>query len=165
MSSTARFGLPLLDAGQAQKELTHNEALTLIDALVQPLAQAAGGETPPGDPDPGQCWIVGAAPEGDWAGAARALAIWTAGGWRFVAPREGMTVPLRADGITARYAAGEWVLGVISANEVVVAGARVIGPRQPAVGDPSGGTVLDAEARAAIVGVLDALRRHGLIAS
>ena len=34
---TDRLSLPLLAVAQAQKEATHNEALVLIDALVQPV--------------------------------------------------------------------------------------------------------------------------------
>ena len=33
MSDTARWALPLLEAGQAQKEMTVNEALTALDLL------------------------------------------------------------------------------------------------------------------------------------
>lgn len=164
MSSTARFGLPLLTAGQAQKELSHNEALTLIDALVQACAEAAGENEPPDDPSPGECWIVGAAPSGAWNGAAQRLAVWTGGGWRFVEPREGMAIHVRADALVATYLDGSWQLGMVAATEVTIAGHRVVGPRQPAVDEPSGGAVVDGEARTAIGAMLDALRTHGLIA-
>lgn len=33
--TTVRLSLPLLQVGQAQKELSHNEALTLLDFAVQ----------------------------------------------------------------------------------------------------------------------------------
>lgn len=62
MSDTsARLGLPLLQPGQAQKELSHNEALIVLEMLVQPCVEALGLETPPSDPEPGQCWVVGSA--------------------------------------------------------------------------------------------------------
>jgi hypothetical protein len=41
----------------------------------------------------------------------------------------------------------------------------VVGPRQAAVAAPSGGTVIDAESRTALVAILAALRAHGLIAT
>ena len=165
MSSTARFVLPLLTAGQAQKEIFVNEAVTLIDALVQPCVESAGEDTPPADPLPGQCWVVGAAPEAPWTGAAGKLAIWTANGWRYVEPREGMAVHVRSEGVIARYVDGVWQIGTVAAHEFRVEGQRVVGPRQPAIGDPSGGAVVDAEARDTIAALLDTLRAHGLIAA
>ena len=39
MTYTNRLKLPLLYSGQAQKEVTHNEALNLLDVLVNPVAQ------------------------------------------------------------------------------------------------------------------------------
>src|SRR3546814_17529812 len=79
---TPRFGFPYLYAGQAQKEVFHNEALILADLLVQAYAKSADQMVPPQTPAPGECWIVGDAPSGDWAGWAGALACWTHGGWR-----------------------------------------------------------------------------------
>lgn len=165
MNSTARFALPLLAAGQAQKEMSVNEAMTLLDALVQASAESAGNDTPPGDPLPGQCWIVGSSPAGVWAGASQKLAVWTEGGWRFVQAREGFAVYLRSNGLTARFEEGTWRTGAIAAAEIEIGGQRVIGPRQPAVADPSGGAVVDTEARAAIAAILSAFRSHGLIAA
>lgn len=163
MSSTARFALPLLAAGQAQKEIWHNEALTLIDALLQPCAESAGADRPPDEPRAGQMWIVGGAPEESWAGRAGMLAIWTGGGWRFVEPRDGLRVHVREQGIDALHVEGGWQIGALAGTRMVVAGDQVVGPRQPSVADPVGGGIADMEARAAIGGVLNALRMHGLI--
>src|SRR3546814_7014737 len=90
LPTTARFQLPLLAAAQAQKEVTHNEALTLLDALVQPVVEAGPQNSPPLAPAVGQCWLVGAAPTAEWSEAAGTIAPWTAGGWRFAAPFAGM---------------------------------------------------------------------------
>lgn len=163
MSSTPRFALPLLHVGQAQKELFHNEALMLIDALAQPCVEALAANVPPPDPAPGQCWIVGDSPEGAWAGSAGALALWTAGGWRFAAPREGMSVWVAEDGLAARYVSGAWRAGRVTATQVMIDGEQVLGPREPAIDEPDGGSVVDAEARAAIEAILMTLRSHGLI--
>lgn len=163
MSATARFALPLLSAGQAQKELFHNEALTLADALVQPCVEAAGVNAPPADPEPGQCWIAGAAPVGAWAGHAGALALWTNGGWRFAAPREGMSAWVAEDGQLARYTGGVWHAGRLTGAQLLVDGEQVVGAREPAIDEPDGGSVIDAEARASITAILTALRAHGLI--
>jgi hypothetical protein len=49
---------PLLQAGQAQKELTHNEALALIDMLLHAQVESMTVATPPGGAVVGQCWVV-----------------------------------------------------------------------------------------------------------
>lgn len=162
--STARLALPLLQAGQAQKETSHNEALTLLDIASQAVVSAVGRNDPPVGPAPGACWIVGTAPSGAWSGHANALAGWTPGGWRFVSPREGMAAWSVADAAEARFAGAAWTIGALRGAGLTVAGLGVVGPRQPAVATPAGGGVIDVEARAALGGVLAALRAHGLIA-
>ncbi|MBB5711447.1 DUF2793 domain-containing protein [Sphingomonas xinjiangensis] len=161
---TPRLGLPMLAAGQAQKEMTHNEALLLLDALVSGMATAIGAESPPDRPEDGQCWIVGADPTGAWQGHANALAAWSAGGWRFLAPREGMRVWAGAETGFALFRDGDWRIGEVH-GKVFVEGVQVVGRRGLAVAEPAGGIVVDGQARAAIVAVLEALRTHGLIAS
>ncbi|MFX4817188.1 DUF2793 domain-containing protein, partial [Acinetobacter baumannii] len=57
--TTSRLALPLLAAGQAQKEMFHNEALALIDLALAAAVESVGLNTPPATPEDGQCWIVG----------------------------------------------------------------------------------------------------------
>lgn len=165
MSETSRWALPLLDAGQAQKEMTHNEALAALDLLAQAGVVAVDLDAPPASPAAGQCWIVGAAPTGVWAGHAGALAGWTAGGWRFLAARDGMRAWSAADGCDAVYTGGQWRVGALAGTALRIAGVQVVGARRPAIAAASGGTTVDAEARAALGQVLAALAAHGLIAS
>lgn len=163
--STARLALPLLQAGQAQKELYHNEALALLDLAVAAGVERVGLNAPPATPDIGMCWIVGTSPSGDWAGAGNSLAGWTAGGWRFVTPLPGMSVWSVADQLFARFNGSVWLVGDVVAAQVVIGGNRVLGARRSAIDSPSGGTVVDANARATIDAILAALRGHGLIDS
>ncbi len=164
VETSARFALPLLQPGQAQKELFHNEAITLLDLIAQAAVVDAGLDTPPDAPAPGQSWIVGATPTGDWAGHANAIAGWTDGGWRFILPAEGMTAWVEASALTARYRSGGWSIGPLTATKMVIAGEQVVGPRAAAIGDPAGGGVVDAESRTALAAILATLRSHGLIA-
>jgi len=163
--ASARLALPFLAAGQAQKEMTVNEALARLDAAVQACAVAGGLDEPPAAPAPGQCWIVGTAPTGDWTGQANALAAWTGDGWRFVAPVEGMAVWVAADALCWRWRDGGWVAGDLSGRRVSIDGIAVVGPQAAAIADPDGGAVVDGEARTAIAAILAALRSHGLIAA
>ena len=89
MSNSTLLGLPFLSAGQAQKHVTHNDALSLLDGLVQLSVLSRNVETPPATPDDGDRYLLGNTPTGDWVGQGSALAIRIAGQWRFMVPREG----------------------------------------------------------------------------
>jgi hypothetical protein len=91
MTDTARLGLPLLAAGQAQKHVTHNEALALLDALVQMRLEAVDVNDPPEAPAEGEAHGVGPAPSGAWSGRAGAVAVRSGGAWTFLTPAEGWT--------------------------------------------------------------------------
>lgn len=162
--TTARLAMPLLLAGQAGKEVAHNEALTRLDLAVQPTIVSVGINVPPASPLPGQCWIVGSAPVGDWAGHAQAVAGWTAGGWRFLAPVEGFAAWNASTGQPILYRDGAWHDGDVFAKRIVIGGDTVVGTRGEAIADPLGGTTVDEAARATLTSVLNELRRHGLIA-
>lgn len=160
--SSTRLGLPLLASGQAQKEMSHNEALARLDFAVQACVTAAGIDSPPAEPDEGACWIVGAAPDGAWSGRADAIASWTASGWRFLDPFEGLRAWVADSQGFALFSAGSWRIGECF-GRLVVDGVQVIGTRAEAIDDPAGGTLVDSEARTAIAAILEALRGHGLI--
>ena len=91
------------------------------------------------------------------------VAAWTAGGWRFVPPVDGMVLYERVSGTCTTYRNGSWELGTLRASSLVIGGQQVAGQRRPAIESPSGGSVVDAEGRGAIASILDALRQHGLI--
>ena len=144
-SITSRWQLPLLAVGQTQKEVTHHEALARVDALLAPAAESSPQNSPPAAPVAGQCWLVGGAPAGSWAGRAQHIACWTSGGWRWIMPRSGMTVRI-VDGRMARFDGTGWVL-------------------PPVVAAPGGGAVVDSEARTAIVALIASLQTQGWLAT
>ena len=161
--TTPRFALPFILPGQAQKELYHNEALARIDAALHPAVEGPPAAEPPAGPAPGQCWIVAAGATGDWAGRDTMLACWSEGGWRFVAPSEGMSAWNRAANRPLLWDGLQWRDGELRCAALLVNGAQVVGERQPAVPSPSGGTIIDEEARSAINALTAALMSHGLI--
>ena len=164
MSETsARFGLPLILPGQAQKELFHNEALALVDAALHAAVEGAPLAEPPAAPVGGACWLVAAGATGAWAGRDGSLAAWTSGGWRFVAPQPGMCVWDKQAGYPRRWTGAAWNAGEVAAARIMVDGQQVVGMRQAGVPSPSGGTTIDVEARNAIDALTVALRSHGLI--
>jgi hypothetical protein len=86
ITDSARLELPYIAAGQAQKHVTHNEALRLLDALVQASVASRALATPPPAPAEGECHIVAAGAAGVWSGQAGALASFADGAWTFLTP-------------------------------------------------------------------------------
>lgn len=162
--TTNRHVLPLLAAAQAQKEITHNEAIVGLDMLAHPAVESTALSAPPASPTLGALWIVGAAPTGSWTGKANALALWSASGWRFQAASEGMICWNKADARFIVYRAGSWS-SALPVGTVTVGGLAVVGAQQAAIAAPSGGSVVDVQARSSLTAVLQALRTHGLIAT
>lgn len=165
MDATPRWALPQLFAGQAQKEIFHNEALARIDMLLHGQVESADIAAPPASPELGACWIVAAGGGGGWAGRDGAVACWTEGGWRFAEPRLGLSLWVADRGHAMRHDGAGWVDAAVRDDGLYFGGARVVGNRQAAIGNPSGGAAADAEARGAIIAILAALRAHGLIAA
>lgn len=141
-SITARFNLPLLHAGQAQKEVTVNESLFLLDALAHTAVEGEAA-TPPETPENGQIWLVAASATDAFSGHDHDVAVWSEGGWRFLAPHEGMRVFDRAQQCFRLFAE---VWRSIAA---------------PAL--PTGGGTIDAEARIFIADLVQSLRECGLL--
>lgn len=165
--TTPRLGLPCLHAGQAQKEWTHNEALQRLDMCVQPVVEDVR-DAPPASPQEGLkegvCWLVSATPTGAWTGHAKAVTQWTAGGWRFVEPFDGLQVFHKAAGGIYGYFGGNWS-GIVSATGLRIGGAQVVGARGAAILPPSGGSVADTECRTSVAAIIAALQAHGLISN
>lgn len=161
--TTPRFALPFLVPGQAQKELFHNEALARIDVALHPAVEGSPAAEPPLDPLEGQCWIVAPGASGEWTGRDTMLAMWSDGGWRFVAPAPGTGAWNKAASLPLLWDGSQWREGEMLCSGVLVGGVQVVGARQPGVPSPSGGTIIDEEARAAINALTAALMSHGLI--
>jgi hypothetical protein len=165
METTQRFSLPLLSAGQAQKELFHNESLLIVDALLCAAVEEPQRNDPPATPVAGSCYIVGNSPTGAWSSNPGHLAIYSDAGWRFVKPVDGLTVVEKSSGTAIVHRGGAWESGIVRASSVVVDDVQIIGAQESAIADPAGGAFIDSESRFAISAILSALRTHGLIAS
>ncbi|SON54893.1 hypothetical protein HDIA_1352 [Hartmannibacter diazotrophicus] len=109
MTGTARIGLPLLAAAQAQKHVTHNEALVLIDALMGLSLKDRDLASPPSSPDDGDCYLVAAAATGGWAGKDGMIAYAVDGDWRFAEPATGQVAYVADEGLLAIRRESDWL--------------------------------------------------------
>ncbi len=141
---TPRFSLPLLAAGQAHKELFHNEALTLLDLLTDISVLEISDDPALLTPAAGDCWLIGSSPLAEWEDYSDHIAGWSAGGWRFISPRESMRIFIANIGGLAVFRNGAWQV----AEQVF---------------SPAGGSVIDNEARTAIESILASLQTFGLM--
>ncbi len=105
---TPNLGLPTLAQGQAQKEITHNEALLRLDALVQSSVKSRALATPPGSPANGERWIVPSGATGVWAGQTDQVAFWREGAWAFLVPASGWRVHVEDERLTVVWTDGAW---------------------------------------------------------
>jgi hypothetical protein len=76
-----------------------------------------------------------------------------------------MRLDVITNGKTAVYRSGMWEIGTINGSQLMVHGLKVVGSQGLPIAAPAGGTVVDAEGRAAIGLILARLRQHGLIES
>lgn len=108
MSETTLLKLPFLVASQAQKHVTHNEALRTLDALIHLRVEDRGRETPPDDPAEGQRHALGPSPEGAFSGWGGYIAAFQDGAWTFYQPREGWVIWDAADAALFVFHDGDW---------------------------------------------------------
>lgn len=165
MSETsAVLGLPLLQSAQAQKEVTHNEALKRLERWTFPHVESRSLSTPPADPDAGAAFLVAGGGNGAWAGQDGRIAEWNGGAWTFFDPPEGMLLLISDEGVLLARQGGDWATG-LPVEGLRVGGRLMLAGAPSAVPDPSGGSVVDAEARGALAALLAELRTLGLVAA
>ena len=108
MDQTTRLSLPFIMPSQAQKHITHNEAIQALDALVQPVVESRVLASPPATPLAGESYLVPAAATGAWSGHADELAAWQSGAWHFHDPAPGWQVWVKAEQALYVFDAGLW---------------------------------------------------------
>ena len=89
MDFTDNLELPYIMPSQAQKHVTHNEAIGILDALVQLAVVTRGLALPPASPANGSCFIVGSGASEAWSGQDNSIAHRLDGAWSFYPPRQG----------------------------------------------------------------------------
>jgi hypothetical protein len=112
MTDTPRLALPAIEAAQAQKHVTHNEALVLLDALTHLTMESRALSAPPSSPTDGSSYIPSPGASGVWGGWDGQIALFTGGGWIRITPVPGMKAWIRAERLTVTYEDGVWRDGI-----------------------------------------------------
>lgn len=79
--ATIRFGFPFIAADQAQKHVTHNAALDLIDAALGGLVASATTTAAPGAPGEGEAYLLPTGATGFGSAVAGQIAVHSGGVW------------------------------------------------------------------------------------
>lgn len=108
MTDSTHLALPFLDAAQAQKHVTVNEALARLDALVH-LSVSARVTAPPASAIEGDRVLVGASATGAFSGQANKIAAFLAGGWSFLTPQTGWRLHIAAETLLLIFDGAAWV--------------------------------------------------------
>ncbi|MBD3665145.1 DUF2793 domain-containing protein [Sulfitobacter aestuariivivens] len=106
---TPTLSLPYIQPGQAQKHVTHNEALRILDAVTQLSVISASLTEPPALPDLGDRYIIANGATGAWAGHDHKLALWVDNTWQLFEASVGWRADIAGSGETYRFDGTEWV--------------------------------------------------------
>jgi len=109
VDTTPNLHLPYLAAAQAQKHVTHNEALRALDALVQLTVADRDLTAPPPSPVEGARHIVGPAATGPWSGTDGRIAAFQDGAWAFYPPAAGWIAWVAGEAKAVVFDGAAWV--------------------------------------------------------
>jgi len=126
VADTTHLVLPYIEAAQAQKHVTHNEALRTLDSVVQLAVLDTDLAAPPASPVEGARYIVATSASGAWAGQAGRIAAWQDGAWAFHVPREGWLAWVADEDKLYVHDGAAWVLfaGGASVNPAPLVGVN-----------------------------------------
>ena len=105
------LALPYIAPAQAQKHVTHNEALARLDVAVQLAVRSRDLMAPPTAPDPGDRYLVPGGASGEWAGQDDRIAVRVGSAWVFHDPVAGWRAHVLDDGSTAVFDGTAWSAG------------------------------------------------------
>ena len=108
MTDTANLYTPVYFASQAQKHVTHNEAIRALDCLVQLSVESRALTSPPASPVEGSRYVVAAGASDAWAGKSDKIAAFQDGGWSFYAPKDGWIAWVASENILIVYDLAAW---------------------------------------------------------
>ena len=149
MQQTPRLAIPLIAAGQSQKDVTHNDAVLALDRLVTLAVVSDAADEPPESPADGTVWIVPAAGAAGWGQMAGTLMYRQNEAWIAQQPQAGQIAYVTITGAVLIYTGSWQVMRRMDAPAVVAL--------------PSGGSAPDPEARLTLATLVSIMEQHGFV--
>ncbi len=109
MDRTPNLDMPFILPSQAQKHVTHNEALWRLDTLVQLAVLDRDLASPPATPSEGDRYLVAAGATGEWDGWDLDIACYSDGAWARHAAADGWLVWVDDDAGFVFRSGGAWI--------------------------------------------------------
>ena len=123
--TTLKLNLPYILPAQAQKHVTHNEALKALDALIHLSALSDSLAEPPEAPNEGDRYLVAGGGSEAWQGKDNRVAIFQDGRWEFLIPQIGWQCYVQDqarikvwDGISWAVTASDFDMTAMSFNQL-----------------------------------------------
>ncbi|MEQ8824366.1 MAG: DUF2793 domain-containing protein [Filomicrobium sp.] len=131
MQETDNLKLPYLMAAQAQKHVTHNEALRALDAIIHLSIADRNLTAPPASPQAGTRYLIAAGATGDWAGKDGEIAAYQDDAWMFYAPQAGWLAWISDEDVALIFDGTTWLSlgsggggGITSVNPISFVGVN-----------------------------------------
>ena len=140
--TTTRLLLPYILAAQAQKHVTHNEALRRLDGLINLTVTDRTRTPPPTTPTEGQAHLVAGGANGLWAGWSGDIAVWADGAWLRLPAQPGWRLWVIDESVMLVRVSVNWI-PLDAAMGLVIRGATV-SLAQSATGGTTGLGIIDA---------------------
>ena len=124
MDQTPNLSLPYILAAQAQKHVTHNEALRILDGVVQLGVRDRSASAPPATPGDGDRYIVAAGGTGAWVGRDNSIAAYQDGAWAFFRPAVGWVAWIADETKLVAWDGADWIDAGGSINPTALVGVN-----------------------------------------
>ncbi len=109
MENSDNLNLPYIMASQAQKHVTHNESIRILDALVQLSVETRNLATPPSSPLSGNRYLIAANPVNEWVGKEHQISVYQDGAWQYFEPKNGWLVWIGDEELSLIYSNNQWL--------------------------------------------------------
>ncbi|MFC6488298.1 DUF2793 domain-containing protein [Nitratireductor sp. GCM10026969] len=134
--NTALLKLPYIMPSQAQKHVTHNEAIRLLDGLTQVSVLDRDWTAPPDTPEEGDRYIVAEGASGGWEGWDSNIAYFADGVWIRLVQRTGWLAWVEDEARIVVWDGSAWTdtIGNLTADDLASGVAPMIGVNTAADG-------------------------------
>lgn len=124
MTETVHLALPFIEGSQAQKHVTHNEALRILDALMMLAVLDRDHSAPPLSPADGDRYLVKTAGTGAFSGKDNQIAHFSGDAWAFLPPRPGWICYVQDEGALLVWSGTDW--SAVSSGEAGEGGSASV---------------------------------------